>query len=170
MKCAKCNLEIDENLMSCPMCQTEVLEQLQPTQEQEATAEEETALLMTANNDIQANIVESLLKAYGIPLSRKYKGNDTFGKIILGLTVNGIDLYVPKSALEEAMGIIENELPEEQENVIEEVLEADVEIEALEEKYEDKRRFRAWIAILVLVPGILLLAGVAIYWIISNLF
>lgn len=171
MKCPKCNLEIDENIMSCPMCQTELLEQLQPEQEQEAqAAAEEIALLMTANNDIQANIVESLLKVYGIPLSRKYKGNDTFGKIILGLTVNGIDLYVPKSALEEAMGIIENELPEEQENEFEEVLEPEVEIEELEEKYEDRRRFRAWIAILVLIPGILILAGVAIYWIISNLF
>ncbi|MDF2841426.1 MAG: hypothetical protein K0Q99_2198, partial [Clostridia bacterium] len=118
----------------------------------------------------QANIVESLLKAYGIPLSRTYKGNDTFGKIVLGLTVNGIDLYVPKSAIDEAKGIIENELPEEQQMELVEALETEVQTEALKEKYEDKRRSRAWISVLLLIPGILILAGVAIYWIISNLF
>ncbi|OGO76687.1 MAG: hypothetical protein A2Y23_10860 [Clostridiales bacterium GWB2_37_7] len=165
MRCPKCNLDIDENIMSCPMCQTKLLEQLQEEKsEKEGTVG--TALLLTAKDEIQANIVESLLKAYGIPLSRKYKGNDTFGKIVLGLTVNGIDLYVPKSAFEEAKGIIENELPEEQEAEFEEALE----IEAMKEKYEDRRRSRAWIAILFFVPGILILIGVAIYWIISLLF
>jgi uncharacterized protein (DUF697 family) len=169
MRCAKCNLEIDENTMFCAMCQPE--KRVQTLDESGIEAwPPETALLMTANDEIQANIVESLLKAYGIPLSRTYKGNDTFGKIVLGLTVNGIDLYVPKSAIDEAKGIIENELPEEQQMELVEALETEVQTEALKEKYEDKRRSRAWISVLLLIPGILILAGVAIYWIISNLF
>jgi hypothetical protein len=169
MKCPKCNLEIDENTMFCSMCQPEMFNQLQEENSVESETDE-TALLMTANDEIQANIVESLLKAYGIPLSRKYKGNDTFGKIILGVTVNGIDLYVPKSALVEAKGIIENELPDGQETEFEDAIETEVEIEAMKEKYEEKRRSRAWISILILIPGIVILVGVAIYWIMSIFF
>jgi flagellar basal body-associated protein FliL len=40
----------------------------------------------------------------------------------------------------------------------------------MKEKYEEKRRSRAWISILILIPGIVILVGVAIYWIMSIFF
>lgn len=126
------------------------------------------ALLMTAKDEYQANIVESLLKVYGIPSRRVYKGNDVFGKIVMGLTVNGIDLYVPNSALLEARGLIENVAPEGEDQELEET-EEDKESESMKEHYDNKRTSRAWISLLFFVPGIVILAGVAIYWVI-NLF
>jgi pyrophosphatase PpaX len=124
------------------------------------------ALLMTVKDDLQANVVESLLKAYGIPIRRAYKGNDVFGKVVMGLTVNGIDLYVPSSVLLEARGLVENVAPEGEEEDQEKV-EEDKEIENMKESYDNKRTSRAWISILFFVPGVVILAGVAIYWLIS---
>jgi pyrophosphatase PpaX len=126
------------------------------------------ALLMTAKDELQANIIESLLKVYGIPVRRAYKGNDAFGKIVMGLTVNGIDLFVPNSVLLEARGLIENTAPEGEEQ---ELVEADEikEIERMKERYDSKRTSRAWISLLLFVPGIIILAGAAVYWFV-NLF
>lgn len=131
--------------------------------------EAETALLMTAEDEIQANIIESLLKVYGIPVRRKYKGNDTFSKIYMGLTTHGVELLVPKEALEEAKGIIKNEMPNEEDlNEVEFESETEeAEQQKLREKYDEKRRFRAWIALLFFIPGILAAAVAAIYFIIS---
>ena len=131
--------------------------------------EAETALLTTAEDEIQANIIESLLKVYGIPVRRKYKGNDTFSKIYMGLTAHGVELLVPKDALEEAKGIIKNEMPQAAElREIEQVSEAEeAEQQELRERYDEKRRFRAWIALLFFVPGILVAAAAAVYFIIS---
>lgn len=124
------------------------------------------ALLMTVKDELQANIIESLLKVYGIPIRRVLKGNDVFGKIVMGLTVNGIDLYVPSSALLEARGLIENSAPEGEDQGIEET-EEDKEIEGMKERYDNQRVNRARISILFFIPGIVILACVAIYWIID---
>ncbi|HYE08874.1 MAG TPA: pyrophosphatase PpaX [Patescibacteria group bacterium] len=148
----------------------EIIDIVKGEDDQMASEPVETAILMTAKDELQANIVESLLKAYGIPMRRTYKGNDTFGRIFMGLTVNGIDLHVPKSTLEEARGIIENEMPLEEDLEIEEVQEA-AELEEspdqLLEKYDKKRRFRAGLILLFFVPGFVLLASAAIYWILK---
>lgn len=165
MKCPKCNLEINEDILYCPMCQTELLEELETDAATAAESEpESTAFLMTAKDELQVNIVESLLKVYGIPLRRKYKGDDTFGKIFMGLTMNGIDLYVPNSSLEEAMDIIKNELPEEEITEYETETEAEIEKseEELLQKYNKKRRIIAWIVLLFFAPGIVQIIGIII--------
>lgn len=124
------------------------------------------ALLMTAKDELQANVIESLLKVYGIPIRRVYKGNDVFGKVVMGLTVNGIDLYVPSSALLEARGLLENAAPEGEDQELEETEETK-EIESMKERYDIKRTSRARISLLFFVPGLVIMAGVAIYWIIN---
>ncbi|MDF2593601.1 MAG: HAD-superfamily hydrolase, subfamily variant 1 [Clostridia bacterium] len=128
----------------------------------------EAALLMTVKDELQANIIESLLKVYEIPMRRVFKGNDVFGKIVMGLTVNGIDLYVPSSALLEARGLIENSTPVGEEQALE-AAEDDKDIESMKERYDKKRVNRARISLLFFIPGIVILAGVAIYWLVSLL-
>ena len=123
------------------------------------------ALLMTVKDELQANIIESLLKVYGIPMRRVFKGNDVFGKIVMGLTVNGIDIYVPSSALLEARGLIENSSPEGENQELEET-EEDKEIRSMKERYDNKRSSRAWISLFIFVPGIAVICAVAIYCII----
>lgn len=168
MKCPKCNLELDENSMSCPTCQTELNQPGEKDSNKESDMSE-AALLMTANNELQANIVESLLKVYGIPLRRRYKGNDTYGKIVMGLTIHGIDLYVPMSALEEAKGIIENEMPEEEAIELQEPLESEEVTQAELQRYDRRRRFRAWIILLFFMPGLIWVVFALIKWVMSLL-
>ncbi|NMA92873.1 MAG: hypothetical protein GX973_07140 [Firmicutes bacterium] len=52
--------------------------------------------------DAEAGVVESLLRAYQIPVLRKYREAGNFLKVCMGMTVLGIDLYVPAGYLEQA--------------------------------------------------------------------
>ena len=64
------------------------------------------ALLITACNAIEADLLESKLKAYGIPVLRKYKGFGDYLNIYMGATPFGVDLYVPAELLEKARDIV----------------------------------------------------------------
>ena len=55
----------------------------------------------------------NMLEAYGIPCLRDYPGNGSFGKVILGMSGQGTDIYVPESKLEEARNLCAAD-PEEQ--------------------------------------------------------
>ena len=44
----------------------------------------------------------NMLEAYGIPCLRLYPGDGSFGRVVLGMSGQGTDLYVPESMLEDA--------------------------------------------------------------------
>ena len=48
-----------------------------------------------------------MLEAYGIPCLKIYPGDGSFGKLILGMSVQGVDIYVPQSLLEDARALCE---------------------------------------------------------------
>ena len=56
----------------------------------------------------------NMLEAYGIPCLRDYPGDGSFGKVVLGISGQGTDIYVPESMLEEARNLCAAE-PEKQE-------------------------------------------------------
>ncbi|MDR3295358.1 MAG: DUF2007 domain-containing protein [Clostridiales Family XIII bacterium] len=63
--------------------------------------------LCTANNSMEADILESKLRGEGIPGERRYKGAGNFLEIFMGSSsAYPIDIYVPESALEDAKNII----------------------------------------------------------------
>jgi len=63
--------------------------------------------LTTAENSIEADILESKLNSEGIPTIRRYGGAGNAMEIIMGMNSNfPIDLYVPETALEDARNII----------------------------------------------------------------
>jgi len=68
----------------------------------------EEAFLLTASDIMEANIIEALLKANDIPVLKKYRGNGAYLKIIMGGTVFGVDLYVPKALLDKAARVVED--------------------------------------------------------------
>ena len=47
-----------------------------------------------------------MLEAYGIPCLRDYPGDGSFGKVVLGMSGQGTDIYVPESMLEEAQNLL----------------------------------------------------------------
>ena len=50
-----------------------------------------------------------MLEAYGIPCLKRYPGNGSFGKVILGMSGQGTEIYVPKSMLEDAAALVSGE-------------------------------------------------------------
>ena len=69
---------------------------------------EESAFLCTCGGkDLSAELTVNMLEAYGIPCVRDYPGDGAFGRVIMGASGTGVDIYVPKSMLEEAKKLIE---------------------------------------------------------------
>jgi hypothetical protein len=63
--------------------------------------------LTTAMNSLEADILESKLRAEGIPCIKRYKGAGNAMEIIMGSTYSyAIELYVPEDTLEDARNII----------------------------------------------------------------
>ena len=63
--------------------------------------------LTTCESSLQADILESKLRAEGIPCQKKYRGTSNAMEIIMGSSVGGaIELYVPEETLADAKNII----------------------------------------------------------------
>lgn len=55
-----------------------------------------------------ADMTVAQLEAYGIPVLKKYDGESSLGRVVLGFSGYGVSLYVPASRLEEARGLLED--------------------------------------------------------------
>ena len=75
---------------------------------------EEPVLLCSCNClDMSDQLRVSMLKAYGIPSLCADRGDGNFGRLILGMSGEGVDIFVPKSMYQDAMILCEEEKHEE---------------------------------------------------------
>ena len=65
------------------------------------------------NHDMGDELKINMLEAYGIPCLRVYPGDGSFGKLVLGMSGLGTDIYVPHSMLKDATALCEEENNEE---------------------------------------------------------
>ncbi len=71
---------------------------------------EEPAFLTNCSPlDLAADMLRNMLEAYGIPSIQRYPGDGAFGKVVLGMSGSGVDIYVPKSSLEQAQELLKGE-------------------------------------------------------------
>ena len=75
--------------------------------DEEGRAEESAFLCSCSNVDLSDTLTVNMLEAYGIPCLRDYPGDGSFGRVIMGASGTGVDIYVPKSMLEVAQKLIE---------------------------------------------------------------
>ena len=75
--------------------------------DEEGRAEESAFLCTCAGTDMSDTLTVNMLEAYGIPCVRNYPGNGAFAHVIMGASGTGVDIFVPKSMLEEAKMLIE---------------------------------------------------------------
>lgn len=104
--CPKCKCEYREGFTICADCDEDLVEELQPEAEIELNEQSEWSLFFQTNNEREAEIIESLLRATGIPFLRKDRGAGGYLKIAMGMTNLGVDIYVPDSRLEAAKDLI----------------------------------------------------------------
>ena len=75
---------------------------------------EAPAFLCNCNNsDMGDELRINMLEAYGIPCLRMYPVDGSFGKVVLGMSGFGTDIYVPHSMLNDAKALCEEENNEE---------------------------------------------------------
>ena len=59
--------------------------------------------------DMEAETIRSMLASYGIPSIRRLPGDGAFGELILGMSGNGIDIFVPATQLADAQELLKGE-------------------------------------------------------------
>ena len=81
----------------------------------DGTPEEPALLTVAMDTNAEADMLCSMLRAYDIPVLRRYEGDGAFGKVVLGTPSSGTALYVPSSMLEDAKNLIRpiDEIPEQ---------------------------------------------------------
>lgn len=57
--------------------------------------------------DMQDEMLVNLLEAYSIPCLRQYPNDGDFGRIVLGMSGPGVDIYIPKTMYEDAVNLSE---------------------------------------------------------------
>ncbi len=57
--------------------------------------------------DMSDEMLVNLLEAYGIPCVKQYPNDGDFGRIILGMSGPGVEIYVPKTMYEDAVNLSE---------------------------------------------------------------
>ena len=66
-----------------------------------------------SSTDLSDQLTMNMLQAYGIPCLSMERGNGSLGRLILGISGYGVDLYVPESMLADAGKLIEEDEHEE---------------------------------------------------------
>ena len=57
--------------------------------------------------DMRDEMLVNLLEAYDIPCIRQYPNDGDFGRLVLGMSGTGVDVYVPKTLYEDAVNLTE---------------------------------------------------------------
>lgn len=77
----------------------------------------EPALLThTAGNELESQLVRSLMESFNIPTLCQYPNDGVVGSIILGHAGGGVDIFVPATMLEDAKNILNADNAEALEN------------------------------------------------------
>lgn len=72
----------------------------------DGTPEEPAFLKHCTSVDMEDEMLISMLSAYGIPAVKLYPSNGSFGKVVLGMSAEGTDIFVPISMLDDATSLM----------------------------------------------------------------
>ena len=59
--------------------------------------------------DMEDTLLANMLEAYGIPVLLRHPGDGDFGKVLLGMSGTGSNIYVPETMYEQALELMEAE-------------------------------------------------------------
>lgn len=60
-----------------------------------------------SNLDFNDEMTVNLLEAYSIPCLRQYPNDGDFGRLVLGVSGTGVDIYIPNTMYEDAVNLTE---------------------------------------------------------------
>lgn len=74
--------------------------------------EEPVFLKHCTSVDMEDEMLINMLSAYGIHAIKLYPSNGSFGKVVLGMSGDGANIFVPSSMLEDAVTLIGGNIDE----------------------------------------------------------
>ena len=166
--CQVCRVEYREGYEFCSDCNTALVDELEKEVEQNPVSDHEV-YLTTVLDRVEADIVESLLNSYNIPVLRKYREIGGYLNIYMGNTNSGVDIYVPSELFEVAKDLIESKPENENKDDIK-LIEEDDEFKEEAKAIQKKRVLRAWIVLLFFIPGFLLVVLLVIKTLLNFIF
>ena len=102
---------------------------------------EKEVFLITASDEREFDVYKSLLESCGIPVLKKHREAGEYLNISMGMSVYGVDIYVPEKYHREALGLVKSTAGKEDEY--------DKEFEKEKESYQNRRLTYVWIIIAV---------------------
>jgi hypothetical protein len=113
--CPECGAEYDSGMTRCPDCDRDLIDDLDDTEEleEEIFLEEEAppVLLYHTNDPVSAEVLEEALKDQGIPCLVRASTGTYSGLGSLTSVFKGTKIYVPESALDDAIEVAETVIP-----------------------------------------------------------
>jgi hypothetical protein len=109
--CPKCKTEYREGFTVCSDCGSPLVEAMKEDRPEDCIDEKtdslnEPARLMQVGNEYEADNIIALLAGEGIPAYISHKGSGQYLSITMGMSNMGVDIFVPKSALQQAKEIL----------------------------------------------------------------
>jgi hypothetical protein len=102
--CPKCEVEYIDGTKECAICNESLVDKFDYKSSDKYVEDKET-LLKTVSGEFEANIIESKLNQFGIPVMKKF---DNRG-YLKGLSFIAYHIYVPSKLLDLAKEIIKEE-------------------------------------------------------------
>ena len=106
--CPKCGTEYRDEFKTCNDCNSVLVDMLEHLDENASPEYDKETFLISVGDSFEADMVEALLNANGVPVLKKYKEAGDYLKIYMGGTNFGVDIFVPSKLLSKAQDIIEN--------------------------------------------------------------
>ena len=153
--CPKCGCEYEDGIEECVDCSLTLVDTKPEIPDpDEGYVDDEPAFLVTVRDSIEAGMVESQLKVYGIPVLRSFKESGGYMSVLMGDTVMGIDIYVPSKLLEQATEIISSDLGVSDAEIENDAMDEQAELQSEEPKIENHLIFTPvvyWIIAMVIL-------------------
>lgn len=113
--CPKCQTEYREGFSTCADCHVPLVAELPPLPEPEPLPDSqdfgEPTLLLTADTELEADMLVALFTDSGIPAYKQYDGASGVLKGIYGTALLGARVYVPANLIEQAQELHTAYLP-----------------------------------------------------------
>ena len=128
MWCPDCNISFDSDEKTCPRCGRTLIAVISGSKAKaqwglssrsnglkknwpvDISGEPERACFLTHRSSVNFDdkLLVNMLAAYGIPALISHPQDGCFGKVVLGISGDGSDVYVPISMLENAKALMED--------------------------------------------------------------